>query len=91
MKTSTDIIKQMGKLGILETETVRDKKYDDITFKNDMDIEKRVILDGITDEDLPILIALKQYEISKKIKSMVTFLFVLALVGVGMGLLSFLL
>lgn len=91
MKTSTDIIKQMGKLGILETETVRDKKYDDITFKNDMDIEKRVILDGITDEDLPMLIALKQYEISKKIKSMVTFLFVLALVGVGMGLLSFLL
>ncbi len=91
MKTSTDIIKQMGKLGILETETVRDKKYDDITFKNDMDIEKRVILDGITDEDLPMLIALKQYEISKKTKSMVTFLYVLTLVGIGIGLLSFLL
>lgn len=56
-----------------------------------MDIEKRVIIDGITDEDLPMLIALKQYEISKKTKSMVTFLYVLTLVGIGIGLLSFLL
>lgn len=87
MKTSIDIIKKMGELGILKTETVKDKKFDDVTFTNDMGIEKRVILDGITADDLPVLVALKQYETSKKIKSMVTFLIVLGLATVGTGLL----
>ncbi len=80
MKTNIDIIKKMGELGILKTETVTDKKIDDITFVNDMDIEKKVILDGVSEDDLPMLIALKQYEMTKKIKSMVTFL-----VALGIG------
>ena len=89
MKTSIDIIKKMGELGILKTETVIDKKVDDITFVNDMDIEKKVILDGVSEDDLPMLIALKQYEISKKIKSMVTFLTVLGIGVVAMILIGF--
>ena len=86
MKTSIDIIKKMAELGVLKTETVKDKKFDDVTFENDNGIEKRVILDGITDDDLPLLVALKQYETSKKIKSMVTFLIVLGVATVGVGL-----
>ena len=92
MKTNIDIIKKMGELGILKTETVTDKKFDDITFVNDMDIEKKVILDGVSEDDLPMLIALKQYEMTKKIKSMVTFLFALgigAVAAVAMVLIIF--
>lgn len=89
MKTSIDIIKKMGELGILKTETVENKKFDDITFVNDMGIEKKVILDGVSEDDLPMLIALKQYEISKRIKSMVTFLTVLGIGAVAMTLIGF--
>ena len=81
MKTNINIIKKMAKLGILDTEPVKSRKEDDIIIINDIDKERKVILDGITDEDLPMLIALKQFEVLKSIKSMVKFLVGSVVVG----------
>lgn len=90
MKTNINIIKKMAKLGILDTEPVKSRKEDDIIIINDIDKERKVILDGITDEDLPMLIALKQFEVLKSIKSMVKFLVGSVVVGVLIWLFFFL-
>lgn len=91
MKTNINIIKKMAKLGILNTEPVKSRKEDDIIIIiNDIDKERKVILDGITDEDLPMLIALKQFEVLKSIKSMVKFLVGSVVVGTLIWLFFFL-
>ena len=90
MKTKINIIKKMAKLGILDTEPVKSRKEDDIIIINDIDKERKVILDGITDEDLPMLIALKQFEVLKSIKSMVKFLVGSVVVGALIWLFFFL-
>lgn len=90
MKTNINIIKKMAKLGILDTEPIQSRKEDDIIIKNDIDKERKVILDGITDEDLPMLIALKQFEVLKSIKSMVKFLVGSVVVGALIWLFFFL-
>lgn len=90
MKTNINIIKKMAKLGILDTEPVKSRKEDDIIIINDIDKERKVILDGITDEDLPMLIALKQFEVLKSIKSMVKFLVGSVVVGALIWLFFFL-
>ena len=90
MKTNINIIKKMAKLGILDTEPVKSRKEDDIIIINDIDKERKVILDGITDEDLPMLISLKQFEVLKSIKSMVKFLVGSVVVGALIWLFFFL-
>lgn len=90
MKTNVNIIKKLARLGVLDVEQVKYKKEDDIIIKNSEGVEQKVILDGITDEDLPLMIAAEQLETTKSIKSMVKFTFVLGLVAAGIWLLAFL-
>lgn len=90
MKTNINIIKKLARLGVLDVEQVKYKKEDDIIIKNSEGVEQKVIFNGVTDEDLPLLIAAEQLEVIKSIKSMVKFTFVLGLVGAGIWLLAFL-
>ena len=90
MKTNVNIIKKLARLGVLDVEPVKYKKEDDIVIKNSEGEEQRVLLDGITDEDLPLLIAAKQVEATKSIKSMIKYFYVSALIAVGIWLLFFL-
>lgn len=90
MKTNVNIIKKLARLGVLDVEQVKYKKEDDIIIKNSEGVEQKVILDGITDEDLPLMIAAEQLETTKSIKSMVKFTFVLGLIAAGIWLLAFL-
>lgn len=90
MKTNINIIKKLARLGVLDVKQVKYKKEDDIIIKNSEGIEQKVIIDGITDEDLPLMIAAEQLEITKSIKSMIKFTFVLGLVAAGIWILVFL-
>lgn len=90
MKTNVNIIKKLARLGVLDVEQVKYKKEDDIIIKNSDGVEQKVILNGITDEDLPLMIAAEQLETIKSIKSMVKFTFVLGLIAAGIWLLAFL-
>ncbi len=90
MKTDINIIKRLARMGVLDTESVKYKKEDDIIIKNDMEEEQKVIIDNITDEDLPLLVAMKQLEYVKTIMSIVKFCFVCGLVAAGIWLLLFL-
>ena len=90
MKTSINIIKRLARIGVLDVEPVKYKKEDDIIIKNDEGEERRILLDGIADEDLPLLIAIEQLETIKSIKSMIKFTFILSLVAAGIWLLAFL-
>ena len=90
MKTNVNIIKKLARLGVLDVEPVKYKKEDDIIIKNSEGVEQRVLLDGITDEDLPLMIATEQLETIKSIKSMVKFTFILGLTAAGVWLLAFL-
>ena len=89
-KTNVDIIKKLARLGVLDVEQIKYKKEDDIIIKNSEGVEQKVLLDGITDEDLPLMIAAEQLETTKSIKSMVKFTFVLGLIAAGIWLLAFL-
>ena len=90
MKTDINIIKRLARMGVLDTEPVKYKKDDDIIIKNDTEEEQKVIIDNITDEDLPLLVAMKQLEYIKTIRSIVKFSFVCGLVAAGIWLLLFL-
>ena len=90
MKTNVNIIKKLARLGVLDVEPVKYKKEDDIVIKNSEGVEQKIILDGITDEDLPLMIAAEQLETTKSIKSMVKYFYVSALIAVGIWLLFFL-
>lgn len=90
MKTNVNIIKKLAILGVLDVEPIKYKKEDDVIIKNSEGEERRVLLNGVTDEDLPLLIAAEQLETTKSIKSMVKFTFVLGLVAAGIWLLAFL-
>lgn len=90
MKTNVNIIKKLARLGVLDVEPVKYKKEDDIIIKNSEGVEQKILLDGITDEDLPLMIAAEQLETTKSIKGMVKFTFVLGLVAAGIWLLVFL-
>lgn len=90
--TNKSLIKKLAYLGVLETQPIEDlskKTEDDITIVKGVG-EAKVLLDGITDEDLPLMIATEQLETTKSIKSMVKFTFVLGLVAAGIWLLAFL-
>lgn len=90
MKTSINIIKRLARIGVLDVEPVKYRKEDDIIIKNAEGEERRILLDGIVDEDLPLLIAIEQLETIKSIKSMIKFTFILSLVAAGIWLLAFL-
>ena len=90
MKTNVNIIKKLAILGVLDVEPVKYKKEDDVIIKNSEGEERRVLLDGVTDEDLQLLIAAEQLETTKSIKSMVKYFYVSALIAVGIWLLFFL-
>ena len=90
MKTNVNIIKKLARFGVLDVEPVKYKKEDDIIIKNSEGVEQRVLLDGIADEDLPLMIAAEQLETIKSIKSMVKFTFILGLIAAGVWLLAFL-
>ena len=90
MKTNVNKIKKLARLGVLDVEQVKYKKEDDIIIKNSEGVEQRILLDGITDEDLSLMIAAEQLETTKSIKSMVKFTFVLGLIAAGIWLLAFL-
>lgn len=88
MKTSPRILRVMAYLKIIPTEK--------ITYKNDKDIiintsdgEKRLILDGLTDEDIPLLIQLEQLKILKSIRFYIQTPLTIAAVGVTIYLLKY--
>ena len=90
MKTNINIIKRLARIGVLDVEPVKYKREGDIIIKNDEGEERRILLGGIADEDLPLLIAIEQLETIKSIKSMIKFTFILSLVAAGIWLLAFL-
>ena len=91
MKTSISIIKRLARLGVLDTEPVKYKKEDDIIIKNSEGVEQKVIVDGVTDEDLPLLVAMEQLENIKYIKSVVKGYVIACAIALGIWLLAFLL
>ena len=80
MKTNVNIIKKLARLGVLDVEPVKYKKEDDIVIKNSEGEEQRVLLDGVTDEDLPLLIAAEQLKTLKSIQKMLKFFTILTIV-----------
>lgn len=89
-KTQVLLIKRLARLGVFDTEPVKYKKENDIII-NVEGVEKRVIVDDITDEELSLLIATEQLETTKSIKNMVKYFYVSSLIGVGIWLFLFLL
>lgn len=71
MNTDLNLIKRLARLGVLDTEPVKYKKEGDIIIKNSEGVEQRVIIEGITDDDLPLMVATEQLETVKYIKSVV--------------------
>lgn len=71
MKTNISIIKKLAEMGVLDTEPARYIKEGDIIIKDEDDCERRIILEDISDEDLPLMIAAEQLRTVKYIKSVV--------------------
>lgn len=90
MNTNISIIKKLARLGVLDTEPVKYKKEGDIIIKNSEGVEQRVLTDGISDEELPLLIATEQLEATKYIKSAVKGYVIGCCVVLGIWLLTFL-
>ena len=87
MKTNVNIIKKLARLGVLDVEPVKYKKEDDVIIKNSEGEERRVLLDGVTDEDLPLLIAAEQLKTLKSIQKMLKFFTILTIVTLACGFL----
>ncbi len=90
MNTNISIIKKLARLGVLDTEPVKYKKEGDIIIKNSEGVEQRVLIEGVSDEDLPLLIATEQLEATKYIKSVVRGYVIGCCVILGIWLLTFL-
>ena len=90
MKTNVNVIKKLARLGVIDVEPVKYKKEGDIIIKNDIDVEQRVILEGISDEDLPLMIEAEKLATLKYIKSVVKRYVIGCGIVVGIWLLFFL-
>ena len=92
-----DLIKKLGRLGVLELEPVQNnymsrlnKNENDITVENDSGVTCKVVTDNVSDEDLELMIMTEQLSTLKSIKNMVKYFYVSALIAVGIWLLFFL-
>ena len=90
MNTNISIIKKLARLGVLDTKPVKYKKEGDIIIKNSEGVEQRVLTEGISDEELPLLIATEQLETTKYIKSVVKGYVIGCCIVLGIWLLTFL-
>ena len=82
MKTDNEkLVKELGELGVLETEPGKFKSQSDIMITNSNGESCRVITDNVADEDLPILIQKEQLKTLRSIKSMLKFHTVLTVIG----------
>ena len=90
MKTNVEILKEMARLGAIDTEIVKYEGEDDIIIKDYDDTKKKLILDNINDEDLPLLISIEQLRTLKSIKGFVKATFIFWIAGGAIWLLSFL-
>lgn len=75
------LVRELGELGVLETEPVKHKSQSDIMITNSNGESCRVITENVADEDLPILIQMEQLKTLKSIKSMLKFFTVLTVIG----------
>ena len=99
MKTDNKkLISSLGILGILETESIKDKKAIDsdssiVTIINNDGEEVKVRTDSVSDTDVSLLIQTEQLATLKSIKSRVKFHTVLTVIGLCVAaiLLGFLL
>ncbi len=89
MKTNVKIIKKLARLGVLNTEYVKNKNDNDIILENLDGTQMKVITDGITDEDLPLMIYTKQLEMLKSINFFVKTTFILGVIAAVVWILSF--
>ena len=91
-----NLIKKLGKLGVLDIEPVQNnhmsglKNGNDITTENDSGVICKVITDNVTDEELPLIIMAEQLSILKSIKNMIKFFYYSAIIGIIVWLLFFL-
>lgn len=90
MKTNINIIKRLARLGVLEVEQAKYKKEDDIIIKNYEGVEQKVIIDGLTDEDLAMMVEVEKLSTLQSIKGMVKAFYISALICGGIWLLFFL-
>lgn len=90
MKTNVEILKEMARLGAIDTEIVKYEGENDIIIKDSDDTKKKLILDNINDEDLPLLISIEQLRTLKSIKGFVKATFIFWIAGGAIWLLSFL-
>lgn len=90
MKTNPEILKEMARLGAIDTEVIKYEGADDIVIKDYDDTKKKLILDNINDEDLPLLISIEKLRTLKSIKNFVKATFIFWIAGGAIWLLSFL-
>ena len=72
MNTNISIIKKLARLGVLDTEPVKYKKEGDIIIKNSEGVEQRVLIEGVSDDDLPLLITTEQTKESSVTSALLT-------------------
>ena len=83
MKTSINVIKKLAQLRVIPTQRFNKKEDGDIIVPIGIDgINEKVILDGITDEDLPLMIMAEQLKTLKTIKKGVIFFVVLSVISI---------
>ena len=98
MKTDNKkLIEKLGRLNVLDLEPIQNnymsrlnKNENDIIIENSSGEDCKIITDGITDEDLPLMIMTEQLSMLRSIKNMVKYFYISALVGAGIWLLFFL-
>ncbi|MBR4022426.1 MAG: hypothetical protein IKI94_07525 [Ruminococcus sp.] len=90
MKTNDKILKEMARLGALQTENAKYTKADDIIIEDYEGTKKRLIIDDITDDDLHLLVSLEQLRTLKSIKWFIKTTFILGLIVASIWILSFL-
>ncbi len=91
MKTNVNIIKKLAKLGVLEVAPIKNKNENDIVITDDEGYKKKVLIEGISDEDLSLMVATEMLENIKTIKFVVKTSFILGIIGAGIWLIGVLL
>lgn len=90
MKTKTDILKKLAELGVLETTSVKEKKPEDIIITDRKGIEKKVVVDNLSDGDIALLVNTEILsKFKKSIEKIKKICLISALIVVGIWILIF--
>lgn len=86
MTTNKELIKELARVGILQTEPIKSERLlteNDIIITNSEGIKEKVIIDyNLTNEEILMMIEVDKLEKVKSIKSMVKFFTVLTIIGI---------